>query len=357
MKKVVFRTDASIWIGSGHVMRCLVLATSLREHNYQVSFACLPQKGDMISYIQSRGFDVIKLTPPKVPVVPSSDKDYIAWLQRTPEEDANDFLRSVEDAQWVISDHYAIDKVWQKIVRSRQKSLLMSIDDLVRVHSADLIIDQTLGRKASDYQSKGTVLAGSNYALLDEKFSQLHPSGKNRIKPEKAPKVLVSMGGIDAPNASLKVLEALNGEVNASFTVLLSNRSPNYQRLRDWCQGRDKVTHIDFSENMADLMLEHDIAIGAPGSTSWERACLGLPSIVIPLADNQKEICAQLVNQGVALQVNLENIESDLLNTYEQLLTKWTSLHQASLQICDGKGVYRVTEKILELDYENSHCL
>ncbi|MCV5261658.1 UDP-2,4-diacetamido-2,4,6-trideoxy-beta-L-altropyranose hydrolase, partial [Escherichia coli] len=103
------------------------------------------------------------------------------------------------------------------------------------------------------------------------------------------------MGGIDAPNATFKVLESLCGKVEAKFTVLLSPRAPHFDQVKELCASRADVSHLDFVSDMASLMLEHDIAIGAPGTTSWERACLGLPNVIVPLAENQQLICKQLV--------------------------------------------------------------
>lgn len=357
MNKVVIRTDASIWIGSGHVMRCLVLADGLTARGYEVCFSCLPQPGDMISFIQSRGYEVIRLTAPKVFKEPRHDTDYHAWLQKSPQEDAQDFLRKVTETDWVITDHYAIDALWHDRVKAPRKCRLLCIDDLVRRHHADVVVDQTLGRQAGEYSTHGPALTGTDYALLGPQFATLRAFAEKRARPASPVRVLISMGGIDLPNASLAVLKALVGHVDARFTVLLSPRSPNYQMLSDWCAGHDHVQHIDFVADMASMMLDHDVAIGAPGSTSWERACLGLPSIIIPLADNQKEICEQLVASGASLSMALTDIETQLVVSYHKLLAHWEVFHHRNLQLCDGQGAERVINEIIRLDNESNHNL
>lgn len=346
---IVFRVDASIWIGSGHVMRCLVLADELKGRGYLVSFACLPQKGDMISYIESRGFDVVTLTTPAEYIQPSHEADYGGWLQRSVFEDATDFLSHIKSSDLVVTDHYAIESDWQKIVRAELGCVLVAIDDLARTHDADLIIDQTLGRGSNEYVGKARVLTGSDYALLAPNFLALREQGLNRTPPKEKARVLISMGGIDNPNATLLVLKALIGLVDASFTVLLNARAPHYQEVKAWCLKHDNVEHKEFESNMAELMLQHDLAIGAPGTTSWERACLGLPSILIPLAENQSMICAQLLDHQAILKVTLPEIQTKLLIAYDQLISNWASYHVNNIRLCDGLGLRRVVLEIQQI--------
>ncbi|MGC9460086.1 bifunctional UDP-2,4-diacetamido-2,4,6-trideoxy-beta-L-altropyranose hydrolase/GNAT family N-acetyltransferase [Vibrio genomosp. F10] len=140
----------------------------------------------------------------------------------------------------------------------------------------------------------------------------------------------------------MQSLQALVGQVDANFTVLLGPRSPHFQIVRDWCALHENIEHKEFESDMARLMLEHDIAIGAPGTTSWERACLGLPSILIPLADNQKTVCEQLLKCDAVLTVSLNEIGNSLLNQYYELVSRWAQYHANNLKLCDGLGTQRV---------------
>jgi len=352
--KVIIRTDASIWIGSGHVMRCLVLADALDEQGFKVVFACLSLKGDMISHILDRGYEVVILTKPQLACSPQYDSDYEGWLQRSSTEDAIDFLNCIQRADIVITDHYAIAVKWQAIVKKDLGCFIVAIDDLVREHCADIIIDQTLGRKGDEYCSPYQVLAGTKYALLSKRFAELRLVALERQVSLEKPRVLISMGGIDLPNSTLLVLKALAPYCEAVFTVLLSKRSPHFREVTEWCLQRENVKHIEFISDMASLMLEHDVAIGAPGSTSWERACLGLPSIIIPLAENQVEICRQLVQKGASLQVNLKDIDKHLMEAFRLLCNGWEDYHYNSLSVCDGNGAERVVKKIFRLINENN---
>lgn len=358
MKKVVIRVDASVWIGSGHVMRCLVLADELTKHDYQVVFACIPQEGDLCHFIEERGYSVIKLSTPKCKTTPKHSSDYLGWLQRGVLADVNDVVPYLENADWVISDHYALGEEWERQVKQRTGIRILAIDDLVREHCADIILDQTLSRKAKEYKVASKVLAGIEYSLLNPRFSELRKEAESRRPNLDYPNILISMGGIDLPNATCSVLQTLEqGGINAQVTVLMSPRSPHYSQVSDWCKTKTNIKHIDFTNDMAKMMLEHDIAIGAPGSTSWERACLGLPSIVVPLADNQKDICHQLVVENLSRKVELSLIESELLVAYQEVCSDWHQMHLNNLRVCDGLGTRRVASEIIELENENNHFM
>ncbi|UPR52330.1 UDP-2,4-diacetamido-2,4,6-trideoxy-beta-L-altropyranose hydrolase [Vibrio cyclitrophicus] len=358
MKKIIFRVDASVWIGSGHVMRCLVLADELTRHDYQIAFACIPQKGDLCSFIEDRGYSIIKLTPPECQVIPKHTGDYLGWLQRGIAEDVQDFAPYLEGVEWVISDHYALGEEWQKQIKQRTGVQILAIDDLVRKHCADIVLDQTLSRKADAYKTTGKVLAGVNYALLNPEFNELRNFAENRQPNLDSPKILISMGGIDLPNATFAVLQSLESEsISAKITVLMSPRSPHYDQVSDWCKVRENIEHIDFTNHMAQMMLEHDIAIGAPGSTSWERACLGLPSIVVPLADNQKDICHQLVVENLSRKVEVNSIKNELFRAYKEVCSDWHQMHLNNLRVCDGLGTRRVVSEIIELENESNNFM
>lgn len=355
--KVIIRTDASSSIGSGHVMRCLALADELTNSHCTVIFACMPHDGNLISYIEERNYDVLKLSLPSSAYIQQYDNDYKVWLQREPSADAEEFLSLVSCADIVVTDHYAIDYEWQSLVKNKLSCMIVAIDDLVRNHMADIIIDQTYGRKPEEYNSNSVVLSGTDFAIIKEDFSLTRARALTRKFDGKKTNVLISMGGIDLPNATSLVLLALVPSIDASFTVLLSKRAPHYHEVLELCKSLDNVKHIEFSSNMANLMLEHDIAIGAPGSTSWERACLGLPSIIIPLAENQTEICKQLTENEIALQIKLEEIDDLILEKFHNLCLNWNYYFRNNINICDGKGTKRVIKELFRLINENNNYM
>lgn len=351
--KFVIRTDASRWIGSGHVMRCLVLADALKKACHQVTFVCRPQSGDLIDLIVERGHQVIKLPALATIITPASSADYEAWLQVPWQQDAVEVLSCVTQVDWLIVDHYGINEQWELQIKQALGCKLLAIDDLVRPHVADLILDQTLDRTEDEYidpqttvTSQPVVLSGVEYALLSSQFSRIR---KQRLQPmpiSNRPKILISFGGIDEPNVTLMALKSLS-EFDALVTVLLSPRAPHYLEVKAWCDLHTNVVHHDFVQDMASLMNEHDIAIGAPGTTSWERACLGLPNIVIPIADNQQTVCQALLVHQATVLVQPSNIEQELLPAIHHILDNYCAFAYANLKLCDGEGLHRVINAII----------
>ncbi|TWX54034.1 UDP-2,4-diacetamido-2,4,6-trideoxy-beta-L-altropyranose hydrolase [Colwellia hornerae] len=352
--KIVFRADASIHIGSGHIMRCLVLANLLLAKGYDVLFATRPQKGDFVAYLKNEGIEVVELAQANTLKTPKYDTDYAAWLQVEWQDDAKDFVQQVTTADLIVVDHYGLNKAWEINVSNALNAKVLAIDDLVREHFADLLLDQTFGRDSFDYISNNNhcpILAGSDFALLAPKFAMLRANQRYCKKPQASYKILVSMGAIDKPNITLKVLEKLQCINNIDFkvTVLLSERSPSYKRVNAFCCDHKNFEHINFSSNMAQLMSEHHIAIGAPGSTSWERACLGLPSIIIPIAENQVDIARNVANSGAAILLEINTIDSGFEAALSEIVFKWNEYHEASLKLTDGLGGNRVVNKIEQL--------
>lgn len=352
---IVIRADASVHIGSGHVMRCLVLAKALQQNGHHVCFITRPQQGDMVDFIIQQRIKVIALPSPLTPLIATCSSDYAAWLHVSELDDAESTITLIDDIDLMIVDHYGINSEWEQQVKTKLQCLVMAIDDLVRPHHADMILDQTFARKASDYNSSTAaakyVLTGCQFALLAPHFAALRERASCKQLNISKPKVLISMGGIDNPNASFQVLQSLELlPSKPSVTVLLSRRSPHFEQVSAFCQDRFAwITHIEFTHAMAELMLEHDLSIGAPGSTSWERACLGLPAIVIPLAENQQQICSVLESVGAVLRVELNNIHTELLPAYHYILGNWIELQQVNLSLCDGFGSSRVVERIEKL--------
>lgn len=360
---IVIRTDSSVHIGLGHVMRCLVLARELKSNSHNIEFVTRPQNGDSIDYIKQEGFLVHELLQPKEWLTPLNSADYAAWLQVPIELDAEQFVSKVKCADVVIVDHYALGAVWQKAVKIRLDCKIVVIDDLIRQHDADLIIDQTLMRTASEYQSINStnhILTGCDYALLNPKFiAKREQALENNSFPNK-PKVLLSMGGIDTDNITLQVLNVLQSQLHEKpqVTVLLGRKSPSYKKVKDFCALHlDWIEHIDFVDDMAEIMLTHSLAIGAPGTTSWERACLGIPSIIIPLAENQRTIAKNLVIANAAILVEKEDITRQLVSSYNALIKDWSEFRQENLKLCDGFGVRRVVKSITNLVLEQANEL
>jgi len=221
-----------------------------------------------------------------------------------PADDARQTAALSGSVDWLVVDHYEIDRRWERAMRPACRRLMV-IDDLVdRPHDCDILLDQTFGRQPDEYDAltpdECRVLAGTRYALLRPEFAAGRPSAlARRAAGEGIDHVLVSMGGFDPENRTHDVLETLADTPYArrlTVTVVVgadSAVSPNPLR------GRFRKLDIRQQvANMAELMAAADLAIGAGGTTSWERCCMGLPSLVCVLADNQRDIARQLAAAG-----------------------------------------------------------
>lgn len=355
---IVIRADAAVQIGSGHIMRCLVLAKELTNQGHSVSFVCRRQPGDLIELIQRRGLSVIELASPvinevnltsNVAVESNTEADYASWLGVPWQQDADSLLAKIKDVDLLIVDHYGINIEWEQHVRDVLGCKLFIIDDLLRQHAADLLLDQTPMREDSAYLSQSTikrVLAGSDYALLADNFAQVRETIMYPRVTAVQSKILITMGAMDVPNATGKVLEAflqLPADERPQITVLLGQHAPHYQAVKEQVKEfGNKAKHFDYIENMAEIMCQHDIAIGAAGTTALERACLGLPSILIPLADNQRTICSNLVAANAAIHLELDEITTKLIVQYAFLAANLPEFRTRNLVLCDGLGVKRV---------------
>ena len=350
--KIAFRVDASSQIGIGHFMRCLTLARELKKQNLEVCFVSRNLPLHLREMLIAKGIELISLSA-------HDDEESIdelshaSWLGVSQAQDAEVTVKGLSGQvyDWMIVDHYALDVRWESIVRPNVKKIMV-IDDLAdRHHDCDVLLDQNY---YADMQTRynGKVpahcqlLLGPNYALLREEFRALREQVK--VRNGKVKKVLVFFGGVDADNYTFQAIEAL-AEVNAGLKVdvVIGAQHPFKEMIENACVKHDYVCHIQ-TPYMAKLMAEADLAIGAGGSASWERCCLGLPSLLVSLADNQiaiaKELsaisaCAYIGNRD---DVSLKKWLTQLIANQE--LTQ--KISEKSFSIVDGLGVHRVSKEM-----------
>lgn len=363
---VAFRADASIRIGTGHVIRCLTLADALRNRGVKCHFLCREQSGSLANRIAALGFAISRLSGTRgsnktlegeIGEAPHAALLGVDWNQDAGEVVA--VLRRIQPS-WLVVDHYALSRPWEERV-SQEVPKLLVVDDLAdRHHSCDVLLDQSLGRSGGDYAGlvppRCHIFAGPEYALLRPQFSELREVGLLRRQSGKIQNLLISMGGVDQPNATGRVLEALRScalEADTRISVVLGEHSPWAAKVNDLASLLP--WHVEVHQNvanMAQMMVDADLAIGAAGSTSWERCCVGLPSILVTLADNQQHIATSLSAYGAALSVgNIadaqfpEALRSSLLHLAANP-AQMRSMANAASSITDGTGTQRVAEFI-----------
>jgi len=350
--KAVFRVDASLAIGTGHVMRCLTMAQVLKDNGYSVEFICRLHDGNLVNKVRSSGFNVYEL---KLFEEFELDNKLVHsnWLGATQQQDANDCINIIEHSQidLLIVDHYSLGEQWENKLSSYCEKLMV-IDDLAdRKHKCDVLLDQTFGRKEEDYliftPKNCKLLLGSQYALLRPEFYKWRwYSLKRRIKP-KFRKLLVNMGGVDIDNVTESVideLEACNLPTDLHIVVVLGSLNPHFDSIKSKIYKLPYKTEVKVDiDNIVEIMANSDIAIGASGSTTWERCCLGLPTIQIIIAKNQQFSAEMLAYKNIVKLVKEVKEISYLLENSNEWIGG-TGI--TASKICDGMGSYKVFNKI-----------
>lgn len=366
---IVFRTDASLQIGTGHVMRCLTLAQALRERGAQCSFICRDHPGNLIYLIQERGFLVHVLRFNQNLIVQEIMPPHVGWLGADWQTDAEESKvgAGATAIDWLIVDHYALDSRWEQTMRSHCR-YIMAIDDLAdRTHDCDLLLDQNLGRKKQDYsdllKGKTKTLIGPQYALLRPEFGALRSKSlaRRKNKPQMH-RMLITMGGVDKDNATGQVLAAMQScslPTDLCVTVVMGPHAPWLGQVQSQSNKAPWKTEILVGVNhMAQLMADSDLAIGAAGSTSWERCCLGLATIQIALAQNQVAIAQALSDAGAALMLHGNAIAQTLPSLIDAVTSgeKLHTISMASSAITQGKGAILVSDYLKEA-HENHNFM
>jgi UDP-2,4-diacetamido-2,4,6-trideoxy-beta-L-altropyranose hydrolase len=331
-RTVIFRVDASLSIGIGHVRRCLVLAKALAADGWSVAFACYAGTKEAVPSLAQSGFTYR--------IVPE-------------EHDGPTTLcdLAIEGCDLLVIDHYGLDARFERACRSWAKAILV-IDDLAdRPHDCDILVDQTPGRQASDYAGlvpgNCTIMAGSQFALLDPRFRQ----ARERLgaRGDQLRRVLVSFGGTDPAGATARALEALSAaKLRAAIDVVLGTANNDMGRIRQLAAELDPPATIHVAvDDMASLIARADMAIGAGGVSALERCCLGVPSITITIADNQRKLACELAragateNLGPVTRLNVEDL-TDAVTSLASDSARRLAMRAAALATADGLGAARV---------------
>jgi|APSaa5957512535_1039671.scaffolds.fasta_scaffold12172_4 UDP-2,4-diacetamido-2,4,6-trideoxy-beta-L-altropyranose hydrolase len=370
LELVVIRTDASQKIGLGHVMRCLSLAEALRNIGATVEFITRDHPGNLNRYISDKRFKVHVLNSPIENQLQEDLIGYEQWLGVKQDIDANETIKVFLDKKpdWLIVDHYALDYNWEEKFKAHVKKIMV-IDDLAnRSHDCDILLDQTFDRKLLDYKSffseNCELLLGSKNALLRPDFRKLRPIAiKFRRNYTAINSILISMGGTDEGNIVLRILDSLSlleWRILPVIDVVLASDAPNLGKVKQALPKYKFFVNIQTDvSNMAELMLKSDLAIGAGGTTSWERCCLALPTILIILADNQQKIAENLAQVGAAISVQKnDKMEENIKNSIMMLMQDknlYIEMCESAFKVCDGNGVKRTIEKMLTVSTRNSN--
>ena len=359
--RIVIRTDASFEIGIGHVFRCITLANELRSRGHIVSFLTRTIDEKVLAKIRAGNYKVHILSAKNntSQINPKLTGIHSHWLGVTQEIDAKECSAVLNkiNPDWVVVDHYSINQIWHKIIR-KYCSRILVIDDLNdRPFDCDLLLNQNVGTLSKDYSDllpqECKLLLGPKYALLRKEFRDWRDYSLKQRTQTSYSNILITMGGADENNISLKILKELEGaglSDRASVTLVLGALNPWESEIRSFAEYTSLQMELKVDvNNMAEIMSNSDITIGAPGSTSWERCCLGLPTVLLVLAQNQIKISQNLVDQKLAIVTNLISLREDLegLLSSDAGRSELDLFSKTSSTVCDGKGVERLV-KVME---------
>jgi len=340
--KFVIRVDASIYIGTGHVIRCLTLADRLRIKCTDINFICREEPGNMISYIGNRGYKVHQL-PGEIDIETDRrlTKEILSRYETKPDG--------------LIIDHYDIDISYESPLRGHIKKIMV-IDDLAnREHDCDLLLDQNYSKNEDRYNGlipeSCIQLLGPEYVLLRPQFQKAR--GNLRKRDSGVNRILVFMGGADSKNITSRTLRAIHmlDRSDIAIDVVVGNLNPYYDEIEILASKIPNTICYHNVEDMAKLMSSADLCIGAWGTSTWERCCVGLPTISIILAENQKNISENLDKDGALINLGwYYNVtENSIKEAIEGLIDnpqKVASMSDKSRRLVDGEGVGRVIDTI-----------
>lgn len=355
---IAFRVDASPQIGIGHFMRCLTLADAFKKRGSHVRFISRHMPDHLQNILGEREHEFVRLNSMHGKAV-TGNLPHAHWLGTSQSEDAQDTTQALSDQNWdwLVVDHYALDAHWETVLRNTAKRIL-AIDDVAdRQHNCDVLLDQNIyldmeTRYMGKVPKHCKLLLGPRYALLREEFFHLRASMNKRDGSVR--RLLVLFGGIDAENQTEKAIHAIAQLQGRSFDVdvVIGAQHPARGEIEVSCKRHGYQCHVQ-TPDVAELMAKADLAIGASGSTSWERCCLGLPTICLTHATNHVAIAEGLqargaiVNLGDCASISTAGLSRALLRLIEQP-DQLVSMSIVSSKLVDGKGIYRVCECVLK---------
>lgn len=345
--KIVFRADASSHIGAGHVARCLTLAQELRRRGADITFVSRAHPGHQIAVLDRAGFATMTLPGDNLPR--PQGEDYAAWRGVTEERDARETLAAIGGCDWLVSDHYGLGTTWEKLVRAGAARIAV-IDDLDRAHDADLVVDQNLSENPSRYaQVPAKKLLGPAFALLGEDY---RTATRVTVRDTVA-RLFVFFGGADPKGAVIAALPALSGPAFSGIhlDVVVSAGSSHRAALDAWATGHDRVTVHAGVPSLSPLMAAADLAVGGGGIAMLERCCLGLPQVVLTIADNQVPGTRALAAQEAIIHLGpFDTGKARLAETAAALAAdtgRRRDLSERGQLVTDGWGTARVAEQIM----------
>jgi UDP-2,4-diacetamido-2,4,6-trideoxy-beta-L-altropyranose hydrolase len=338
---LMIRSDASVQIGTGHVMRCLALAQAWQAQGGQAIFVFTNQSTALESRLLLEGMQVVYLS-----VKSGSTEDAKQTV---------DFTLAL-NAQWLVVDGYQFGAEYQKTIKNSGLNLLF-IDDYghSEIYFADLVLNQNISARSEWYQYRSPhtqLLLGERYSLLRKEFTAWH--GYQKKITDNVENILITLGGSDPDNITAWILDALQlvKSLALHLTIIVGASNPHYESLEFLAsQSIHSIRLLKDVADMPQLMAEADMTIAAGGSTNWELAMLGVPTMIIPIADNQTEIAQALHDREIVMSLGRIHTISpqEFAIQFEELChnrDRRNRMNRAGQALIDGEGCDRIVMKL-----------
>jgi UDP-2,4-diacetamido-2,4,6-trideoxy-beta-L-altropyranose hydrolase len=359
--RIAIRVDASARIGLGHLLRCLALAQAMRLLDVHVCFVTRELGLDSVSRLQAGGFAVHLLPAPEAAVGPNGPEasPHADWLEVPASQDADETaaaLHSTAPWHWVVVDHYALDASWHRAVAAATGASIAVIDDLAdRPLAAALLVDHNLAepdhrQKYAERLAPDTdVLGGPRFALLGPAYAQAA-----RCAPgAEVRRIGIFLGGTDPAKLSAVALRACRevAGFRGAIELVSTRANPRHAELRTLAASwPDTTLSLDLPD-LAAFFARHDLQIGAGGGATWERCCIGAPTLALVAAANQLAVVPQLERLGAvaALPAGIAPTVETVGRTLRALIddgSRRTALAARARKLVDGHGAMRVALRL-----------
>jgi UDP-2,4-diacetamido-2,4,6-trideoxy-beta-L-altropyranose hydrolase len=340
--ELIIRADADSYIGIGHVIRCLALSQAWNDCGGRSTFIAARLSQALRAMLEKEGINV-----------------HVTGASPGSQNDVQITRRLIQrsKASWVAIDGYHFGASFQSKLKSNDYRLLFIDDNGHAEHySADIILNQNLHAAGNLYKNKEgytKLLLGPQFSLLRRQFTK--PSHADRQIAYLASRVLVTMGGGDQNNTTLRVIKAIMGIGSSRFNtkVVIGQTNPHLNTIVRQIDNTDgNFTILKNVMNMSELMGWADLAVSGGGSTCWEMACVGLPAIVLTTFNNQKYIANRLNEKGVVVSCGWhEDVEdtkiSEAIQELSQSHSRRVRMSKKGKEMIDGQGAFRVVQTMI----------
>jgi UDP-2,4-diacetamido-2,4,6-trideoxy-beta-L-altropyranose hydrolase len=341
-RPLLLRCDASVAIGTGHVMRCVALAQAWQDAGGQAIFTMAATTPTVSERLRNEGFDVVQ-------AVARAESDGAEEIAK---------LADKIGSSWVVVDGYEFGAAYQARLKSRGLKVLFIDDNGHAMHySADLVLNQNVHASEALYSNREAttrLLLGPRFAMLRREFAPWRDW--KRETPLIVRKVLVTLGGSDPDNVTERILRVILAERKLEATVVVGGSNPHLRELRTLAERHcGMVRLVENATNMPELMASADIAVAGAGTTSLELCFLGLPALLIVLADNQRAAAEGVSRRGAALHLveGADAQPSVLVEFLASLLAsaeRRKAMSETGRKLVDGLGAQRVVAQLNDTD-------